>query len=1302
MLQLYGLAHNKIDGLTNYKELNIVKEINIDETLSFLFPISDPKHDAILEECYIQTKDNEYIVKEVNYSDDDWTAYICKINIEGIKGKEVSHFETVEQTCTNSINLALVGTGWTIGVCDVVKLRTVRKNNCSAYIVLQEIQSAYGCEMYFDGINKKVYIYQAMGSDKGTYFAEQLNLKKLDVQRNSYDYITRLIPLGKDGLGIASINGGLNYIENYQYSGKIITAYWEDNRYTDAQSLMDDGIDRLAYLSVPYKSYRADILDLSSNSTYGILDYSLGDTITLLAKSKDIKERQRIIKLTNYPEEPERNTVEIANKIVSLEVLQVRLINSADVVDTVTTSDGLVDGTKVDGIDWTQLQNVHIVIADIQDLSVVTARIGTLEVTTAHITNGIIDNATIDVGKVNNLSATYATIVNLTATNGNITSLTSNIASINTLLAGNLGAGNIAAGAIIAGSGIIAVGAIGSAQISDLSASKITAGIIDAAIITVKNLTADNITAGTINGQRIAAGAIDNSKVSGTANIDGSKLNISSVVTAVNGGTTNIQANRITINSSTLDVQISSILSTQASQGSTITTQGASITANASTIALKVDTTTYNSYVTTNNSAISTINTSLSTQSSSISVLQGQITLKVTQTDINNSIGAIQVGGRNLLKTSNTTFISAVGWGYDWSTTVTVEALIESGEPLIRLTATQSGNYDMYKFVDNLLSIPLVANQNYVISLDVRTTKSYTNGLVFDKLAAPGQVVTANIPNTNGAWQRISLVINIATVPASDAFVLSVSFVAGDVISFKNIKLEIGNKATDWTPAPEDVQSQIDSATTRISTNEGSITLLNNSIVLKATQTDFTTYQSTVSGNFSTTNTNVTTAQTQANLGVTNAASAQGTANTGVTNALTAQTAANLANTNATALTTRVTTAEATIVTQAGQITLKATQTSLDTTNSNVTGVTTRMTTAEGSITTQAGQISLKVSANGVIASINASPETITIDASNLNLNGLVTITNLLTPGSVVIDGGNIKGGTLTLGGASNVSGIEYIKDGSGNNLIVLSKDGMLAKDGIIQIVSTYPDLSQYGQVPGESRVTLKSSQLLAHYVSSGANGTFDATLDSIQGLILTSAGGIGANPYYIKIGYPLISDGFTDVTFDTGIHFKKRSTGVSAFDIGDDGSINSKCFAGMISYMAMNTPPVGWLRADGAPVSRTSYANLFAAIGTLWGTGNGSTTFNVPDLRGEFIRGLSDGSPHDTGRVFSSYQGSQNVSHQHSITHIWNAYSGGGTVHTYLGYNTSATVGNQFATDNTGGTESRPENIALLACIKY
>lgn len=64
-----------------------------------------------------------------------------------------------------------------------------------------------------------------------------------------------------------------------------------------------------------------------------------------------------------------------------------------------------------------------------------------------------------------------------------------------------------------------------------------------------------------------------------------------------------------------------------------------------------------------------------------------------------------------------------------------------------------------------------------------------------------------------------------------------------------------------------------------------------------------------------------------------------------------------------------------------------------------------------------------------------------------------------------------------------------------------------------------------------------------------------------------------------------------------------------------------------MIMY-ASNTIPANWLECNGAAISRTTYATLFAAIGTTWGNGNGSTTFNLPETRGLFPRGWNHASP--------------------------------------------------------------------------
>lgn len=214
---------------------------------------------------------------------------------------------------------------------------------------------------------------------------------------------------------------------------------------------------------------------------------------------------------------------------------------------------------------------------------------------------------------------------------------------------------------------------------------------------------------------------------------------------------------------------------------------------------------------------------------------------------------------------------------------------------------------------------------------------------------------------------------------------------------------------------------------------------------------------------------------------------------------------------------------------------------------------------------------------------------------------------------------------------------------------------------------------------------------------------------------------------------------------------------------------------AGQVAHFARASAPAGWLTADGSAVSRASYARLFTAIGTTFGAGDGSTTFNVPDLRGEFVRGLDAGRGIDAGRTLGSSQAGDNKAHDHGGSsgaaggHSHGGSTGSGGLHShtgstdYAGYHDHVNgvysnllrppyAGSLTGTDTSGsgseqavgagdsaamagagshyhfvntngagehshtiaseashshtitsnGTEARPRNIALLACIKY
>jgi microcystin-dependent protein len=154
---------------------------------------------------------------------------------------------------------------------------------------------------------------------------------------------------------------------------------------------------------------------------------------------------------------------------------------------------------------------------------------------------------------------------------------------------------------------------------------------------------------------------------------------------------------------------------------------------------------------------------------------------------------------------------------------------------------------------------------------------------------------------------------------------------------------------------------------------------------------------------------------------------------------------------------------------------------------------------------------------------------------------------------------------------------------------------------------------------------------------------------------------------------------------------------------------------AGTVIYTARSTAPTGYLKANGDAVSRTTYATLFSAIGTTYGGGNGSTTFNLPDLRGEFVRGLDDGRGVDTSRTLGSSQGDAtalpntafttsnpgNHAHSYSGGDRQNVGSGGQSQPVSQGGNTTGAAGAHTHTIGGGDAETRPRNIALLACIK-
>ncbi|MDP3846231.1 MAG: tail fiber protein [Pseudomonas sp.] len=329
--------------------------------------------------------------------------------------------------------------------------------------------------------------------------------------------------------------------------------------------------------------------------------------------------------------------------------------------------------------------------------------------------------------------------------------------------------------------------------------------------------------------------------------------------------------------------------------------------------------------------------------------------------------------------------------------------------------------------------------------------------------------------------------------------------------------------------------------------------------------------------------------------------------------------------------------------------------------------------------------------------------------------------------GSASFDGGANANIALTLADSGAVAGT-YPKVAINAKGIVTGGAALVAADipalDWSKIGSGKPTtLGGYGitdalAVSGTAVAAAKLATARTLSVSGAASGSasFDGGANANIALTLADSGAVaGTYPKVAINAKGIVTGGAALVAADIpALDWSKISSGkpttLGGYGITDALPTSQAAVLappGKVCSFAMSVPPAGWLKANGAQVNRATYAALFAAIGTTFGAGDGSTTFNVPDLRGEFVRGWDDGRGIDAGRGFASFQADAFKAHFHST--VANNQFGNfqyiadvGTGGTMGGAAGSSWAPNAPFNNGGGGSETRPRNVALLTCIKY
>lgn len=352
VLKVFDRNGNEKDPIASghdFKNLKIINnlESGIDE-LSFDC-IGQYVPDDLQEEGYVETGNQRFVIKDFKKA-----TVTCRAEPEELEAEPVADFSSENADLSTVISKLLSETGWSAEIAPDGLKSKVRNigtiNNKTPKDILDTVRDVFLCEIRFDCKRKVVVIADELGEDRGTYYIDGLNLRNVSASSDSYDFYTRIKPVGKDGLTIADVNGGSEYLEDYTYSKKKKTMIWEATNYDDAQKLMEDAKKQLEYYSQPKRSFSCSVIDLESTDGRKDLHCEIGDTVEVVSKQNNVKTKQRVGRLTTYPDSPEKNTVELATATLRLEDLAVQQSKTASALSDLSNSDGSIKGYYVHGV----------------------------------------------------------------------------------------------------------------------------------------------------------------------------------------------------------------------------------------------------------------------------------------------------------------------------------------------------------------------------------------------------------------------------------------------------------------------------------------------------------------------------------------------------------------------------------------------------------------------------------------------------------------------------------------------------------------------------------------------------------------------------------------------------------------------------------------------------------------------------------------------------------------------------------------------------------------------------------------
>lgn len=329
------------DVLPDAWDAKIFTEINGEQYITFTISATDPRASQVVNEARVRVAGQTYTIRQVTTiregSTPTITAKAEAAFYDLARFPRLAAHDWADTQPGDELTLALAGTGWTIGAVTVSTRRTWTWEPGNPLEVCRQIQQVHGGDLVFDNTARTVSLLTTQGSDTGVFFTVGKNLKTVKRVLDTTQLVTRMHASTEDGDTFASINGGLDYVDDHEWIATVADGHLTFKSGTNPYTMLAITRASLGRYSKPRTTYEASVADLSYLAGHEIEAFSLGDEVTILDEQVGINITHKVVRL-------ELDLLEPWNTVVTLSSTLRELGSS----DTAQNSAVLTTGTDID------------------------------------------------------------------------------------------------------------------------------------------------------------------------------------------------------------------------------------------------------------------------------------------------------------------------------------------------------------------------------------------------------------------------------------------------------------------------------------------------------------------------------------------------------------------------------------------------------------------------------------------------------------------------------------------------------------------------------------------------------------------------------------------------------------------------------------------------------------------------------------------------------------------------------------------------------------------------------------------